>query len=511
METPTYPFPLAANSSHHSHYHRFLLGADPSILAPFPKPSCVGALSATLHRLTENLNLPRWRKLFSGSFPWVGGFGPEHYDLGNVAPHRPLPRAYARPSRRFGAFDFVQIADPSVSALALVAGDRRVLERFLLLGNGFCCNLEPAAHARNPGPSGSRLTGRMLAGQFAEPNNRWLMPFLHIHARVLNLTSFEEAPASLACIDPAALARAAEKEKRIWIGRQAEALTDLGYRVSLCGDTAPALSVDGVPPKLVAAMEAPRIAVLRLLERMILGEREPCAEDLAAEMPAAVIAAMADQLEAILARSASFYKPAKIGVPSEGPWRGAVREHLNRSCPGELALLDATAKRARALPAESAVLATPPLDPAHCHAPSIEAIEAGIQLPGDPDLGAGRERGARESAVSAWLLREFEETLREVSDRLVQFGPADPLVSLRGILAGIDQLAQGADPEQLRQSAVFLGMELDRRARQVSGAAEGAARAGCAERFPLASPGELFWDLAPPHWACEREIGGRSL
>ncbi|HEY4989600.1 MAG TPA: hypothetical protein VII09_07325, partial [Opitutaceae bacterium] len=115
METSTYPFPLAVNSSHHSHYHRFLLGVDASILAPFPKPYCTGALKGEMGSLTSELNLPRWRKLYHAAVPWVAGFGPGHYDLGNVPPHRPLPGEYGRPARRFGGFDLVQIADPSVS------------------------------------------------------------------------------------------------------------------------------------------------------------------------------------------------------------------------------------------------------------------------------------------------------------------------------------------------------------------------------------------------------------
>jgi len=511
MERSTYPFPLAANSSHHSHYHRFLLGADPSILAPFPKPYCVGALSAAMRPLTQNLNLPRWRKLFHGAIPWVEGFGPEHYDLGAIAPHRPLPQAYGRPIRKFGAFDFVQPADPSLTALALVAGDRRVVECFILLGNDFCARLETGSGARNAGPSGARLTGRMLAGQFVEPNNRWLMPFLHVHARVLNFTSFAEAPARLACIDPVALARAAEGAKREWVGRQAEALSDLGYRAALCGDTAPALRVDGVSGRLVAAMEAPRIAVLRMLERIILGDREPSVGRFTAELPPPVIAAMAEQLESILARSLSFYKPAKIGIPSEGPWRSAVREHLGRSCPGELALLDSAAARARAIPSGSAIFSTPPLDPAHWHAPMIEALEAGNQLPVDPELGAGCARGGPERAESLWLVREFEETLREVNDRLVHVGPDDPLVSLRRILPIIYQLSQAADPDQLRQSALFLGLELDRRARQFEKGPLDTRHAGRADRVPLASLDDLFERSALAQLACEREIGGRGL
>jgi hypothetical protein len=511
MEESTYPFPLAANSSHHSHYHRFLLGADPSTIAPFPKPYCTGSVSGSIRRLTERLDLQRWRKLFHGAFPWVEGFGPEHYDLGNIAPHRPLPQAYGRPLRKFGAFDFVQSADPSLSALALVAGDRRVIERFILLGNDFCTRLEAGAHARNPGPSGTRLTGRMLAGQFVEPNNRWLMPFLHVHARVLNLTSFSEAPARLACIDPAALARAGEKAKRQWIGRQADALSDLGYRAAVSGDTAPTLRVDGVSGRLVAAMEAPRIAVLRMLERIVLGDREPSAEVFAAELPPAVIAAMAEQLESILARSLWFHKPAKIGIPSEGPWRSAVRDHLNRTCPRELALLDTAATQARAIPSGSAIFSTPPLDPAHSHAPRIEALEAGSQLPADPELGAGCAPGRLERAAPVWLVSEFEETLRQVNDRLVRVGLGDPLVSLRSILPRIDHLPGGADLGQLRQSALFLSLELDRRARQFTEDAEIGRPAGRGDRVPLASLDELFESSALAQSACEREIGGRSL
>ena len=286
METSPYPFPLAAASSNHSSYHRFLLGADPAVIAPFPKPYCVGALAPQMGRLSGSLDLARWRKLYHAAFPWVPGFGPEHFDVGNVPAHRPLPREYSRPPRRFGAYDLVQVADPAVSALALVAGDGRVLDRFRSLCDDFCARVEAGAASRNPGPAGTRATGRMLAGQFAEPNNRWLMPFLHVHARVLNFTSFAEAPGRLECVDSASLARAGRAAKADWVARQAGALSDLGYLPVVSGGAAPSLNVEGVCGTLLAALEAPRIAVLRILERIIVGERPPCVERLGAELPA---------------------------------------------------------------------------------------------------------------------------------------------------------------------------------------------------------------------------------
>jgi hypothetical protein len=504
MDTGTYPFPLAANSCHHSRYHRFLLGADPAILAPFPKPYCQGALVAPMRRLAETLTLQSWRKLFHGAIPWVEGFGPEHYAIGNVPAHRPLPRDYRRPLRRFGAFDFVQAADPSLTALALVAGDQRLIQRFALLGNTFCSEVETDVQARGTGPAPARWTGRLLAGQFLEPNNRWLMPYLHVHARVLNFTSPAEAPQRLACLDREALARAGARANRDWVAGQAGALSELGYRVAASGGARADLRVDGVGERLLAAMEAPRIAVLRLLERIVLGGCEPSADRLGAEMPPAVLAAMAEQLETFLARSLAFHKPPKVSFPSEGPWRDAVREHLRRHCPEDLALLDAAARQARAVPLEAAIFPAPPLDPAHAHAPALADLRGACQLPGDPELGAGIEEREPIRAPSLGLVREFEETLTEVNDRLVRVGLADPLVALRRTLARIDHPTEGADPEQLRQAAVLLDLELDRRMAP-PGRDFGRSRAG---------PG------GPEEWAelvafggrvGEREIGGRSL
>ena len=511
MDRSTYPFPLAAHSSHHSHYHRFLLGADPAVVAPFPKPYCTGALSRDLAELSSSLDLQRWRKLYHASFPWVGGFGASHYDLGNVQAHRPLPREYSRPQRRYAAYDFVQVADPSVSALALVAGDRRVLERFFALGDAFLARLEEGACARDPGPSGSRATRRLLAGQFAEPNNRWLMPFLHVHARVLNFTSFEESPRILTCIDSSALARSGQKALQGWTRRQADALSELGYRASGRGNDQPELAVEGVTQKLIAATQAPRIAVLRLLERIILGEHPPSAERLGAELPPAVIAAMAEHIEVSLARSPGFHKPAKIGIPSEGPWRTAVRECLRCRCPGALSAIDGAAARAKATPYGAALFPTPPLDPAHGHSAMLDAFNAPWQAPGDPELGMVHTPPMLAAPASSWLVREFEATLAEVHLRIAVAGPDDPLVSLRGTLSRIDQVSEGASQEQLEQSRVLLEGELERRGRDDPKRPDGSPGAGIAARNRLVPLEQLFEDYMFSGRAPTRELGGRSL
>ncbi|HEY1794237.1 MAG TPA: relaxase domain-containing protein [Opitutaceae bacterium] len=502
------PFPLPVGSSHHSHYHRFLLGADAATLAPFPKPFCVGRLAAALPDLAARLDLPRWRKLYHAAFPWAEGFGPADYAVGNVPPFRPLPEGFARPARRHAAFDFVQMADPSVTALALVAGDRRILARFVAMNEAFCAALEPGVGARQAGPDGSRSTGRMLAGIFAEPNNRWLMPFLHVHVRVLNFTSFPGRPARLECVDQASLTRAGTRARAGWVTRQASMLSELGYRVFPRVDPEGPLRVEGVGPKVLASIEAPRIAVLRVLERTLLGGGGVPQEASLPEMPAPVVAAMAEQLEVLLARSVAHYRPPKIGIPSEGPWRAAVRSHLGRCCPGALDSLDREARRARAEPMGTSLFATPSLDAAHRHASSAEPGEAPVQNPTDPELGALPQLAGSRGAAPRLLLAEFCAALNDVNEAIVRAPGADNLAALRAPLAAIDRHGEAPGAAELRRAAAILGAGLEREAGREEAESAAQMRHRWVDRVPLAALDRLFED-AGRAMACEEEIGGR--
>jgi hypothetical protein len=111
----------------------------------------------------------------------------------------------------------------------------------------------------------------------------------------------------------------------------------------------------------------------------------------------------------------------------------------------------------------------------------------------------------------AWIVREFEETLADVNERLVRIGPNDPLVSLRLMLHRIDHLAEAASAEQLNQAALFLGVELERRARRLERSSFADELSGQRERVPLPSLDELFEGACIQEMACGREIGSRSL
>jgi len=496
------PFPLAVNSSHHSSYHRFLLGAPASVLAPFPRPECGGALAAELQHLAADLTLAKWRKLYHGALPWARGFGEEHYRPEHVPAHRPLPAEYARPVRKFAAYDLVQIADPALSALALVAGDRRVLAHFVDLNRDFCRRVEAEVTAYRPGPGGSRLTSRCLVGRFAEPNNRWLMPFLHVHARVLNFTSFRETPRDLVCLDAQSLAFGGRRAAHGGLERQAERLRDLGYRVDLPRDACDGLRVSGVSETLLGAMRAPRLALLRLLHRLVGEAADPARATDGTEREAAVIAAMADRLEATVVGALSFYRPPKLGLPAEGPWRTSVAAHLRELCPQDLEAMRATAAAARAKrndgatfpdrPPEWSVIPVPAADAGHRHTAAAGELQARDQQPIDSELADRLTPAERGPVPSLWLVRQYESELASVQRELASRSQPELQATWVRAAARIDALPAGPDLVGSVEAERTLDACLDRPLRPVVGDVRAVSAAPTPKAPAFASLDELF-------------------
>ena len=110
-----------------------------------------------------------------------------------------------------------------------------------------------------------------------------------------------------------------------------------------------------------------------------------------------------------------------------------------------------------------------------------------------------------------WMVAEFKRTLDEVHERLVRSGPSDPLVSLRRMLSSLDHPSRGADSHQLRQAAVFLGTELERRSRHSANDDAWGLRPARDDRPPLAALDALFEYACREQPLREHEVGGRSL
>ena len=513
----TYPFPLAVNSSHHSRYHRFLLGAPEATLSPMPKPYCTGRLAPDLAVLTADLSLPKWQKLYNGSFPWVEGHGDAAYDLRNVAPHRPLPASFARPVRRFAAFDFVQLADPSVSALALVGGDHRVLRKFVALNESFCAEIERAVRGEGGEGRTRAATGRAVIGHFAEPNNRWLMPCLHVHSRFLNFTATAEASRDLATVDAASLGQSGREARSRWLSAQATLLRSLGYSVDPLLDPSIGLIVQGVDQRLLAALDSPRLAVLKVLERLLGQETWRGLSDGRAPGAQPILAAMAEHLESLAQISVAHYRPEKVGLPVEGPWRQSIHHHLRKLCPVELLTLRQEAKRATGQSVLEDVaqcapmLPAPAADSCHGHLARIEAFDAAEQLGLDPDLGTRFQDADTLARPQVWLCEAVLAAQNEVVGEMISRRRPWIDAPRQKILRQWEQLNEPVSLETLRRELRGIDSALERNSRHL--AEEAAVLERRARPAPKRILGELLAMEVPREHTpiLEARSRGRSL
>ena len=521
MASHSYPFPLPVNSSHHSLYHRFLLGAQAEVLSPLPKPCCSGKLTQQLPAFCEGLTLHKWQKLYNGSFPWAGVHPPSAYEPSNVAPHRPLPSDYARPPRTFGAFDFVQIADPSVSALALIGGDLRVLRGFMGLNHSLCTQIEKSVATQRTPRTDPSVTGRGLFGHFVEPSNRWLMPCLHAHSRLLNFTSHACAPRRFHPVDHDEIALAGRRAKAQWLSSQAALLTSLGYEATVREESPRGLWVDGVDARILATIDAPRLAVLRMLESLMGPDPWRGLVDPSSPSTKPLLACMMDHLERSVRESVSYFRPPKLPLPMEGPWRESVSRHLQDHCPVDFARMRATANTAQgksvlgdlAHDASVTMIAASADDPCHMHALGVEAHDAAPQRPADADLNSWYYDTVPIPGPSLWLSRAFAEAYADV--RMEIFGLKRSGKGLEGqaTLRLCEQAEGYVGLEEARRETRALTTTIERNNRQL-GYDAAATPPGPAPKTPPRILEEL--SFCGPNQARtlvveERSRGGRSL
>ena len=475
MAVHSYPFPLPVNSSHHSLYHRFLLGAQPEVLAPLPKPCCTGKLSQQLPAFCENLTLHKWQKLYHGSFPWVSGHPQSAYELTNVAPHRPLPSDYARPERTFGAFDFVHLADPSVSALALIAGDLRVVRGFIDISQSLCSQIERSVATAGSSRSQPATTGRGLFGHFLEPSNRWLMPCLHAHSRLLNFTSHASSPRRLHPIDHDELARVGKRAKAQWLSSQAALLTSLGYDAGLREERPRGLWVEGVDARIVATIDAPRLAILRMLGSLIGPDPWRGLIDPNTPSTKPLLACMMDHLERSVRESVSYYRPPKLPLPMEGPWRESVCRHLQDHCPVDFARLRATAAKAQghsvlgdqAQDTAVRIIAAAADDPCHAHVVGVESHDAAPQRPGDADLNPWFYDAVPIPGPKLWLSKAFAEAYADVRLEIFSLKRSGNGIEGQDVLRQCEQAEGDLCLEEARRETRALTTTIERNDRQL--------------------------------------------
>ncbi|NWK95943.1 DNA relaxase [Sphingobium lactosutens] len=148
-------------------------------------------------------------------------------------------------------WDFAVNAPKSVSIMALVAGDERVIAAHEGAVTGAIAYLEEQAQLRrrNEGKIVHETTGRILVARFTEHGSRELDPHLHTHLVVLNMTN-REAGDPMASLESRVMYGEQRVAGQIYRNALAFGLREAGYEI----DTNPRsglFEIRGVPDDLI--------------------------------------------------------------------------------------------------------------------------------------------------------------------------------------------------------------------------------------------------------------------
>ena len=150
-------------------------------------------------------------------------------------------------------WDFAVNAPKSVSIMALVAGDERIVAAHERAVGAALAYLEEHAtlRRRDDGKVVHETTGRVLVARFTEHASRELDPHLHTHAVVLNMTNREDG-GPMASLETRAMYAEQMTAGQVYRNDLAHSIRELGYEI----DTDPRsglFEIRGVPGRLMHA------------------------------------------------------------------------------------------------------------------------------------------------------------------------------------------------------------------------------------------------------------------
>jgi conjugative relaxase-like TrwC/TraI family protein len=151
-------------------------------------------------------------------------------------------------------WDFAVNAPKSVSIMALVAGDARVLaahEKAVGVALSYLEEHAALRHRAN-GEIVHETTGRLVFARFTEHASRELDPHLHTHVVVMNITNREDGGA-MASLETRAMFAEQRAAGQVYRNDLAHALRELGYEIEF--DPRKGLfQIAGVPKELITEM-----------------------------------------------------------------------------------------------------------------------------------------------------------------------------------------------------------------------------------------------------------------
>ena len=169
---------------------------------------------------------------------------PQFCDL--VSNRHPVTRKKLRPRELEGgraAYDFCAAPSKSVSLVALIGADRRVITLMLQIAGSIVAVLErfAAVRLRKDGANGLVRTGNLLALHTPETSSRAGDPHLHSHLPILNLSEYH---GTVFALDYGFLSEEREFLDACVTAAWAYGMTSLGYELRLVGKSFEIAGVD---------------------------------------------------------------------------------------------------------------------------------------------------------------------------------------------------------------------------------------------------------------------------
>ncbi len=152
---------------------------------------------------------------------------------------RELTRAQTGTGKRRAGWDFTISADKSVSLVALVHGDERLIEAHDAAVRRALVEIEARVQARQRHGKDDSLhedqtTGRMAAATFRHESSRALDPQLHTHVVIANVTRRDDG--QWRALEPREMFRSQKLATAVYRSEMARALERLGYGVEVRRD-----------------------------------------------------------------------------------------------------------------------------------------------------------------------------------------------------------------------------------------------------------------------------------
>lgn len=177
---------------------------------------------------------------------WSGKLGGELNLLGEVSEEKfkgmldgkhpdtgeQLIRNQVASGKHTAGWDIGTSAPKSVSLMALVGGDARLIEAHRRANSAAISAMEEQINART-GPTSREQTGKMVAASFDHDTSRELDPQLHTHNFVLNMAQC--ADGKFRAVDPAEMYRAQKLGRTVYDSTLAKEVQKLGYEIEPTG------------------------------------------------------------------------------------------------------------------------------------------------------------------------------------------------------------------------------------------------------------------------------------